>query len=353
MDPQPNSPLSSIPSPYYSLDFGKQSTPSSSSSKISPVLLLVIVILALIFFLAGLLHLLVRFFLKRPSFSPIFHSNRHPETSGSHRLQHLFRLHDSGLDQASIDALPVFFYKDVTGLKEPFDCAVCLCEFSYQDKLRLLPACSHAFHIDCIDTWLLSNSTCPLCRGSLSSSGLPMENPVFSYDYLRETSNGIGGNGENGVSCSDQKPMIIEEVGEKRVFSVRLGKFRSMNSGESGREKGNGEISSSCNFDVRRCYSMGAFQYVVDDSTLQVALSSGIPNGGRNGKLAKGKGIDGNSSTDEAEEKRIRRTRGESFSVSKIWLWPNKSRFPTSSDIYASTVSQFAIQCQSSSCLKQ
>ncbi|MFS8024420.1 putative transcription factor C2H2 family [Helianthus anomalus] len=38
-------------------------------------------------------------------------------------------------------------YKEVVGVNEPFDCAVCLCEFSENDKLRLLPTCSHVFHI--------------------------------------------------------------------------------------------------------------------------------------------------------------------------------------------------------------
>ncbi|CAI9282174.1 unnamed protein product [Lactuca saligna] len=79
------------------------------------------------------------------------------------QLQQLFHLH-SGLDQAFIDALPLFLYKELMGSKEPIDCVVCLCKFSEQDKLRSLPLCSHAFHIHCIDTLLLSNSTCPLCR---------------------------------------------------------------------------------------------------------------------------------------------------------------------------------------------
>lgn len=329
--PPPLSPPLSISTPYsYEKESNSASSSSSSPSfnKISPVLLLVIVILAVIFFVSGLLHLLVRFLLKRASFSPIYHSNRYPETSGSHslqrQLQQLFRLHDSGVDQAFIDALPVFYYKDIMGLKEPFDCAVCLCEFSDQERLRLLPMCSHAFHIDCIDTWLLSNSTCPLCRGTLLSSCLPMENPLFNIDLSRELSNGFSREAEMGPS-NGQKPVVMEEnVGDKRVFSVRLGKFKSLNEGQGCGETRQGE-SSSRTLDARRCYSMGTVQYVEGESNLQVALSHGNLNGrgGDNGCPS----IDG-----DLEGKKIGgRTRGDSFSVSKIWLWSKKSRFPSSS----------------------
>ncbi|XWS37376.1 hypothetical protein CRYUN_Cryun19dG0037700 [Craigia yunnanensis] len=331
--PPPVSPLSSFPTPHYNIDY-YESSPSSSSIRISPVLLLIIVVFAVIFFIAGLLHLLVRFLIKRPSFSPIYQSNRHPGNSKSHglqrQLQQLFRLHDSGLDQSVIDALPVFYYKDIMGLKEPFDCAVCLCEFSDHDKLRLLPLCSHAFHIGCIDTWLLSNSTCPLCRGTLSGSSFPLENPMFQCEYLRVILNGVESDGENSIS-SCQKPTTMEDVSEKRVFSVRLGKFRSINNGQTGGGRVlQGEISS-CNLDAWRCYSMGVYQYVVDDS-LQVALSAGV----RDEKLMEGKRQDGSSSNGgDVEEKRIRRTKGESFSVSKVWLWSKKSRFPASLESHA------------------
>ena len=65
----------------------------------------------------------------------------------------------------------------------------------------------------------------------------------------------------------------------KRVFSVRLGKFRSSNIVE-GVETGGGGESSTSNLDVRRCYSMGSFQYVVADSDLQVALCPNRGDGG-------------------------------------------------------------------------
>lgn len=256
----------------------------------------------------------------------LYNTNRFRETSRSRalvqrQLQELFDLHDSGLDQALIDALPVFYYKDIVGLNEPFDCAICLCQFSDQDKLRLLPLCSHAFHIHCIDTWLLDNSTCPLCRGTLLVSGLPMQDPVSDFDGSRERSNRSPSNGENG------NQVILEEISEKRVLSVRLGKFRSSNDGGQ-----DGGSTSDCNLDTRRCYSMGSVQYVVGDLHLQVAMSTYDGSGGSSdAKHVKVRGArhENSSVNVDVEGKKIgSRAKGDSLSFSKIWLW--SSRFPSS-----------------------
>lgn len=53
---------------------------------------------------------------------------------------------------------------------EGTDCSVCLSEFQQDDTLRLLPKCSHAFHIQCIDRWLKSHTNCPLCRAPIVAS---------------------------------------------------------------------------------------------------------------------------------------------------------------------------------------
>lgn len=75
-----------------------------------------------------------------------------------------------GLDAALLGSLPVFLYSAQTH-PHVVECAVCLSEFEENEKVRVLPKCNHGFHLDCIDMWFHSHSTCPLCRS-------PVE-PVF------------------------------------------------------------------------------------------------------------------------------------------------------------------------------
>lgn len=277
----------------------------SPPNKISPAVLFIIVILAIIFFISGLLHLLVRLLIKKqPDSNPDRAAEAGPETI-QRQLQQLFHLHDSGLDQTIIDSLPVFLYEEILGPKEPFDCAVCLCEFLKEDKLRLLPGCGHAFHLHCIDTWLLSNSTCPLCRGSL---GLMVENTNFQFDDIIEED-------RCRDDCDDGK---LEE--EKIVYSIRLGKFRNLSKKENANDV-NGENGNACkeigdtsssNLDARRCVSMGSYQYILANSSLQVACTSVR---GRSMRFV------GNIARNEMQDERkiSAGMRGESLSVSKIW----------------------------------
>ncbi|CAI5951705.1 unnamed protein product [Closterium sp. NIES-64] len=47
------------------------------------------------------------------------------------------------------------------------ECAVCLGDYDEGERIKLLPPCGHRFHADCIDLWLSSKSTCPICRKDL------------------------------------------------------------------------------------------------------------------------------------------------------------------------------------------
>lgn len=37
-------------------------------------------------------------------------------------------------------------------------------DFQLGETVRSLPHCNHMFHLPCIDKWLLSHGSCPLCR---------------------------------------------------------------------------------------------------------------------------------------------------------------------------------------------
>ncbi|GER45069.1 RING/U-box superfamily protein [Striga asiatica] len=73
-----------------------------------------------------------------------------------------------GLDPSILKTLPVVTF-DSSLFKDGLECAVCLCEVSEGEKARLLPKCNHGFHLNCIDMWFQSHSTCPLCRNPVAN----------------------------------------------------------------------------------------------------------------------------------------------------------------------------------------
>uniref|UniRef100_A0A7N0U5Z8 RING-type E3 ubiquitin transferase n=1 Tax=Kalanchoe fedtschenkoi TaxID=63787 RepID=A0A7N0U5Z8_KALFE len=81
-------------------------------------------------------------------------------------------LSSPGLDLQIIQTFPVFKYSAVKDLRKGkigLECAICLSEFADDDFLRLLPFCCHVFHQDCVDLWLKSHKTCPVCRDALDN----------------------------------------------------------------------------------------------------------------------------------------------------------------------------------------
>ncbi|XP_022740149.1 RING-H2 finger protein ATL52-like [Durio zibethinus] len=120
--------------------------------------------------LFGIFCAIVRLYFNRRSHSrrrtlPIFFITR-DDFLGEDRGPHLDNpiWYAVGLQQSVIDSITVFKYKKDEGMIEGTECSVCLNEFQEDVSLRLLPKCSHAFHLPCIDTWLRSHKNCPLCR---------------------------------------------------------------------------------------------------------------------------------------------------------------------------------------------
>ncbi|OEL12634.1 hypothetical protein BAE44_0026346 [Dichanthelium oligosanthes] len=71
-----------------------------------------------------------------------------------------------GLAQVDIRALPASPYQHrvVGPAAGGVTCSVCLEEVRGGEMVRSLPECRHLFHVGCIDPWLHSHVTCPLCR---------------------------------------------------------------------------------------------------------------------------------------------------------------------------------------------
>ncbi|XP_061197701.1 E3 ubiquitin-protein ligase znrf3-like [Saccostrea echinata] len=66
-------------------------------------------------------------------------------------------------------------------------CAICLEEYKESQILRVMP-CSHEFHRDCVDPWLVANRTCPLCMFNIVANDTG-EQPVRTSDRQDNHSN--------------------------------------------------------------------------------------------------------------------------------------------------------------------
>ena len=66
-----------------------------------------------------------------------------------------------GITPEELESYPVTTHSKESD--SPGDCNVCISEFEDGEALRRL-SCGHKFHKDCVDTWLETNITCPVCK---------------------------------------------------------------------------------------------------------------------------------------------------------------------------------------------
>ncbi|CAB4292296.1 unnamed protein product [Prunus armeniaca] len=142
-------------------------------------------------------------------------------------------LETRGLDEAVIRSIPLLqFKKDRNrGFEEGSfcECAVCLNEFQEDEKLRIIPNCSHIFHIDCIDVWLQSNANCPLCRTSISTTTrFPFDRIVAPSSSPQDPSPYAG-----SLSGGDEDYVVIELSNDNSMEQTMLGRQERLNSEEA------------------------------------------------------------------------------------------------------------------------
>ncbi|TKY58294.1 putative RING-H2 finger protein ATL12 [Spatholobus suberectus] len=152
---------------------------------VRPSKVVVIVVLSMLFTVSFLLLLYIRF--RRATPVELFNRSSHHVPNFQALTRSRSRL--SGIDRQVIETLPFFRFSSLKGSKQGLECTVCLSQFEDTEILRLLPKCKHAFHMNCIDRWLESHSSCPLCRNEVDP--LDIKNFIYSISsrFLRVPSN--------------------------------------------------------------------------------------------------------------------------------------------------------------------
>ncbi|XP_057956046.1 RING-H2 finger protein ATL57 [Malania oleifera] len=155
---------------YSPLMIKKTPTPPTTDTNTVPfdssMALTVFVLLVALFFM-GFFSIYIRRFADPSSvdLSRRRHPRQPPSSSSSSSLPppHSAVPRKGGLHPCAVRSLPLFTYA-ADADDDPGECAVCLGEFHVKETIKVIPFCRHVFHPLCIDTWLSSHASCPLCR---------------------------------------------------------------------------------------------------------------------------------------------------------------------------------------------
>ncbi|OMO63544.1 Zinc finger, RING-type [Corchorus olitorius] len=202
---------------------------------------------------------------------------------------HIWYINTVGLQQSIINSIAVCKYKRGEGLVDGTECSVCLNEFEEDETLRLLPKCSHAFHVPCIDTWLRSHTNCPMCRAPI----------VSNTANNKESSSSSEMNGNDSEVSEEIQVVIREDDGEQsereaegeiETSEIRvteeeeeLDVENQSKAGESSGVEDENEIQA-----IRRSFSMDSLAA----SQISQAIATGFPegsNGNSDNEMVKGK----------------------------------------------------------------
>lgn len=226
-----------------------------SGPNFSPLVIAIIGILASAFLLVSYYTIISKYCGNTNRLSRTGNHDPNEEFEDDHNptLHEPWHIATTGLDEALIKSITVCKYKRGDGLVEGSDCAVCLSEFQEDESLRLLPKCSHAFHLQCIDTWLKSHSNCPLCRAyivsfsdsspfqlppstavPITSEAMPETSHTTDHDAVSQDSGRSFGNDDlmQAHNCAKNSFRALSDLGnlEKRdtVIELRDGRLRQI-----------------------------------------------------------------------------------------------------------------------------
>ncbi|CAN6273097.1 unnamed protein product [Urochloa humidicola] len=167
-----------------------------------------------------------------------------------------------GVDPELLRSLPVTVYRAVAApgseKADTVECAVCLAELEDGEAARFLPRCGHGFHAECVDTWLSSHTTCPLCRLTVAKPDAPpallLPVPPEPVNYAATTLPasvllGVSdhGRGDTGASPAGARGVLVIEIPESATLPSRTPRDAV------GKSPGSARLRSS----FRRLWSFG------------------------------------------------------------------------------------------------
>ncbi|CAM0903136.1 unnamed protein product [Alopecurus aequalis] len=214
------------PPPPYTVAADPVAPPSYPATSFLPSLLIIAALLAFVLLASVSIHTFLRY-LSRSSPSPTLpRTHRDAARAGTAEDP---TAEGDGKQWQLIESLPRFTMASALAAlpKSSPDCAVCLSPFTLDAELRLLPACRHAFHTACVDAWLRTSPTCPLCRATVA-----LPHPSIS-DIL-----------------AAEQPPPPEPPRSRDRFRVQMGSISPTTAGGGGDS---------------RTYSLGSFDYHIEE----------------------------------------------------------------------------------------
>ncbi|CAH1424349.1 unnamed protein product [Lactuca virosa] len=203
--------------------------PRGNSTNVnSRILLIAIISLSFVVVVVTMLHVYARYILRRQA-------RQRAAFRGIGIVAHIQSEEPPkrGLEPTVISSLPILMYKDIDHKPDHSsvspECAVCLSTFEGGQMIRVLPNCNHHFHADCIDKWLSSRSSCPICRHEVE--------PAASINPLpREPSTRLGPASAPPLERIGSVVIPVEGTSDQMVSSSekvngtnsRLSSFRRM-----------------------------------------------------------------------------------------------------------------------------
>ncbi|KAI4302899.1 hypothetical protein MLD38_038594 [Melastoma candidum] len=103
----------------------------------------------------------------RPSQDPVLAATT--TTEGRGQQQQRVDRNGTGMDSPALASYPKMKISEkvpsqLRGSGDDDACPICLLDYRPSDTVKIIPECDHYFHEDCLDRWLRTKATCPLCR---------------------------------------------------------------------------------------------------------------------------------------------------------------------------------------------